>query len=84
MTEREERVLGIRIAKKEGLEETARAIKDNQCYRVIFNTLVREAGKGRSLELIRKAKDPYWAYWFAWDVSGISEDTREKLRAVTG
>ena len=82
MTFAEERALGIRIARKAGLNKTAEVIENNKCFEEIFKTLYNEAGEGRSLELIRKAKDPCWAYYFAWDVSGISDATKESLAQV--
>ncbi|MFH1451014.1 MAG: hypothetical protein ABIF89_00165 [bacterium] len=82
MTFAEERALGIRIARKAGLNKTAEVIENNKCYEEIFKTLYNEAGEERSLELIRKAKDPCWAYYFAYGVSGISDATKESLAQV--
>jgi len=82
MTFEQERNLGIRIARKEGLKKTEKVIKNYGCYREIFNALYNEAGEIKSLELIRESNNPCWAHLFARYVSGISRETIESLAQV--
>ena len=82
ITEGQERNLGIKIARREGLNKTAEVIKNYGCYREIFNTLYNEAGEIKSLELIRESNEPRWAFKFACVFAYISRETKEALARV--
>ena len=83
MTEREERAFGIRLARKYRLPKTVQSVQDSSsCYRDIMRTIAEEAGIEKATALIAEAKDLKWAYHFAFNVQGLSEEQNTALITI--
>lgn len=77
----EERAIGALFAAKNGLPETAEAIRA-ECYKDIVRTLAEEAGVERAIRLIAEAGVARWAFYFAYHVPGLTETHLSELFGV--
>ncbi len=64
---------GFKIAKKYGLEKTARAILAGKYYKEIFETALDEASFDKIVKIIEEANQPSWAVHFASESEHIIE-----------
>ena len=72
VTEKEQRTAGIQIAQENGLPRTKKAVA-SKCWKTIMRTLADEVGIPQAVQILRDAKNPEWACYFAREVSCLTE-----------